>query len=104
MDMIQLKGASWGWNNKALYKDADVLITRGMRMVVLGPNGCGKSTLLAALRGHLPLIEGVRRTADSLDIGVFTQDLAQDLDMDAIALDVVLDAVRKKDPTITNER
>jgi len=103
-DMIQLKDASWGWNQKPLYKHADVVIERGMRMVVLGPNGCGKSTLLAALRGHLPLIDGTRRTADSLDIGVFTQDLAQDLDMNVVALDLVLDTVRRKDPTISNER
>jgi len=54
--------------------------------------------------GHLPLIDGTRRTADSLDIGVFTQDLAQDLDMNVVALDLVLDTVRRKDPTISNER
>lgn len=103
-DMIQLKDASWGWNNKALYKNTDVQIERDMRMVVLGPNGCGKSTLLAALSGRLPLIDGTRRTAESLDIGVFTQDLAQDLDLEAVALDVVLETVRRKDPTITNQR
>jgi Trk K+ transport system NAD-binding subunit len=34
--MIQLKGAAWGWNNQILYKQADVAIERGMRMVVLG--------------------------------------------------------------------
>ena len=103
-DMIQLKAASWGWNNKRLYRNADVAIERGSRMVVLGPNGCGKSTFLAALSGRLPLIEGTRRVAESLDIGLFTQDLAQDLDLNAVALDVVLDTVRKKDATITDER
>eukprot|EP00802_Teleaulax_amphioxeia_P003533 Tamp_03536.p1 GENE.Tamp_03536~~Tamp_03536.p1 ORF type:complete len:512 (-),score=134.05 Tamp_03536:1108-2643(-) len=103
-DMIQLKAASWGWNNKRLYRNADVAIERGSRMVVLGPNGCGKSTFLAALSGRLPLIEGTRGVAESLDIGLFTQDLAQDLDLNAVALDVVLDTVRKKDATITDER
>ena len=103
-DMIQLKDASWGWNNKPLYTNTDVQVIRDMRMVVLGPNGCGKSTLLAALSGRLPLIDGTRRTAESLDIGVFTQDLAQDLDLEAVALDMVLETVRRKDATITNQR
>jgi ATP-binding cassette subfamily F protein 3 len=102
--MIQLKGASWGWNNQILYKQADVAIERGMRMVVLGPNGCGKSTFLAALSGKLPLIEGKRNIAESLDIGLFTQDLAQDLDLNAVALDLVMEVVQKKDPTINTER
>ena len=130
-DMITLKGATWGWNNQALYKDANIVIERGMRLVILGPNGCGKSTLLAALSGRLPLMAGSRSLAESLEMGVFTQDLAQvrrlhavfgfengrivsdcrpirclaqDLDMDAVALDVVLEHVRHKDATITNER
>jgi len=103
-DMIELKGASWGWNDKALYSGANVMIERGMRMVILGPNGCGKSTMLAALSGKLPLMEGTRTLAESLEMGVFTQDLAQDLDMDGVAMDVVLEKVREKDPTINNER
>jgi len=103
-DMIELKSAAWGWNDKALYSGANVKIERGMRMVVLGPNGCGKSTLLAALSGKLPLQQGTRTLAESLEMGVFTQDLAQDLDMTGVAMDVVLEKVREKDPTINNER
>ena len=103
-DMILLRSAAFGWNSQALYSDTDVAIERGMRLVVLGANGCGKSTLLAALSGRLPLLRGERRTADSLDIGLFTQDLAQDLDLEAVALDTVLDTVRRKDATITSER
>ena len=103
-DMITLAAASWGWNDSPLYTDASIKIERGMRLVVLGPNGCGKSTLLAALSGRLPLLAGTRCVAERLEMGVFTQDLAQDLDMNAVAMDLVLEKVRAKDDSITNER
>ena len=41
---------------------------------------------------------------DLIDTGLFTQDLAQDLDLNAVALDLVMDVVQKKDPTINTER
>jgi ATPase subunit of ABC transporter with duplicated ATPase domains len=39
----------------------------------------GKSTLLSALSGRLVPIDGLRTEGDGLELGVFTQDLAQDL-------------------------
>ena len=39
----------------------------------------GKSTLLSALSGRLMPIDGSRTEGDGLELGVFTQDLAQDL-------------------------
>lgn len=54
----------------------------------------GKSTLLAALRGTLPLLAGERIENDLLRLGVFTQDLAQELDVSARAIDLVTDYAR----------
>ena len=39
----------------------------------------GKSTLLSALSGRLLPVGGSRIEGDGLELGVFTQDLAQDL-------------------------
>lgn len=39
----------------------------------------GKSTLLSALSGKLSPKDGSRIEGDGLELGVFTQDLAQDL-------------------------
>lgn len=104
MRMITLAGAAWGWNGRPLYSGCSVEVERGMRLAILGPNGCGKSTLLAALSGRLPLLEGKRETAEHLEMGVFTQDLAQELPLDAVALDVVLKHAQAKDMTINAER
>jgi ATPase subunit of ABC transporter with duplicated ATPase domains len=50
------------------------------------------------------LTSGKRLLGDGLELGTFTQDLAQDLDQTSSAVDVVLSNVRKKDPMISNER
>ena len=63
----------------------------------------GKSTLLSALSGRLSPLVGTRSEGDGLELGIFTQDLAQDLDQDSIATDVVTEKVRLKDPTISDE-
>ena len=62
-------------------------IERGMRLVVRGPNGAGKSTLVKALAGTLDIRQGERLVDDRLQIGVFAQDLAQELPLDVTALD-----------------
>jgi ATP-binding cassette subfamily F protein 3 len=119
--LLELKGCTLAWPPKvigegelkvsddeapapSILRDCNLVITRGMRIVVRGPNGAGKSTLLSALSGRLTPIEGTRTEGDGLELGVFTQDLAQDLDQEALATEVVTRKVREKDPTISDER
>ena len=64
------------------------------------------SALLSALRGKLPLISGNRIENDKLRLGSFTQDLAQELDAQAVAMDLVLEYAREGkdgDFTISNQ-
>ena len=82
------------------HPQADFKIERGMRLVVRGPNGAGKSTLVKALAGTLPLSEGKRIEDDRLALGYFTQDLAQDLDQSRVAIELVMEEVRKYDPLL----
>jgi ABC-type multidrug transport system ATPase subunit len=49
----------------------------------------GKTTLLDTLRGTLPLLQGERVENSELRLGVFTQDLAQELDTTRRAVDLV---------------
>lgn len=105
---VALRGAAFGWPPRGGSGDeatatvpvatgVDVELTAGMRMIVRGPNGAGKSTLVKALAGALPLLEGERVTDERLKLGHFTQDLSQELDQTATALELV---VRTVDATL----
>lgn len=79
-----------------------------MKLLLRGPNGAGKSTLLKALRGNVESMiqEGTRSENEKLRLGVFTQDLAQELDKEARAVDLVTTYARTGDDgdiTVTDE-
>jgi ATPase subunit of ABC transporter with duplicated ATPase domains len=91
-------------NEPFIIKDCNLVIQRGMRIAVRGPNGAGKSTLLSALSGALAPAAGSRIESDGLALGVFTQDLAQDLDQAARAVDLVTAAGRRHDSGLSDQR
>jgi ATPase subunit of ABC transporter with duplicated ATPase domains len=128
---VELKGATFGWppressaprakrarrsddeleledidvDVKPIVRDANLAVERGMRIVVRGANGAGKSTLVKAVAGALPLIAGERRCDDRLSLGFFRQDLSQELDQEATALEVVLRGTRKDGDAMTSEK
>ena len=108
--LLSLEGVKLAWdasaatNSNFIINECNIKIERGMRMVVRGPNGAGKSTLLSALSGKLQPNVGARVEGDGLALGVFTQDLAQDLDQEATAVEVVTRHVRQQYPGLSDER
>eukprot|EP00986_Skeletonema_menzelii_P002657 scaffold743_cov145-Skeletonema_menzelii.AAC.6 len=109
-NLLVLKDATIGYNSeeKPLLENISLTIPRGMKLLLRGPNGAGKSTLLKALRGNVPSMiqQGSRIENQQLKLGVFTQDLAQELDKDARAVDLVTDYARTGadgDITISDE-
>ena len=60
--------------------------------------------MLKALAGQLTLGEGQRYADDRLELGVFAQDLAQELPQDMDAHKYVADECIRHDPTLTEER
>lgn len=103
--LLELKDASVGYSEgDALVNEVDFEIRRGMKILIRGPNGAGKSTLLHSLRGTLPLLGGERMPNNQLELGVFTQDLAQELDPEERAVDLVTSYVRSSyDVNISDE-
>jgi ATP-binding cassette subfamily F protein 3 len=92
--LLSLTGAMIGYEGKTLVSNVNLEITRGMKLLIRGPNGAGKSTALHSLRGTLPLLQGERNENPLLQLGVFTQDLAQLLDPKARAVDLVTEYAR----------
>jgi ATP-binding cassette subfamily F protein 3 len=77
-----------------LITDIEFDIQQGMKILIRGPNGAGKTTLLDTLRGKLPLLGGDRFEDTNLKLGIFTQDLAQELDPTRRAVDLVTEHAR----------
>lgn len=109
-NLLVLKDAVIGYspNDEPLLKSINLTIPRGMKLLLRGPNGAGKSTLLKALRGNnVEMIQqGTRTENEQLKLGVFTQDLAQELDKEARAIDLVTSYARTGadgDITVTDE-
>ena len=89
-ELLVLKNTDIGYEEGApLLTNISLKVKRGMKLILRGPNGAGKSTLMAALRGKLDLLDGERIENQKLRLGVFTQDLAQELDTSARAVDLV---------------
>jgi ATP-binding cassette, subfamily F, member 3 len=88
--LLSLHDADLGYKTgQPLVKGVSIEVSKGMKVLIRGPNGSGKSTLLHSIRGSLPLLSGERHENPKLSLGMFTQDLAQELDPMAVALDIV---------------
>ncbi len=58
---------------RLIVRDLDLIIQRGDRLGILGPNGCGKSTLLKLLLEDLTPDAGTVKTGTGLNLAYFDQ-------------------------------
>lgn len=76
-----------------LLQTGEILVQRGQRIAMLGPNGSGKTTFLRTILGEVQPLAGKLRIGASVRIGYLPQ--TQDwLDAEKTVLDHVLDASR----------
>lgn len=66
-------GVSKSIDGKNIIRDLDLIILRGDRVGILGPNGCGKSTLLKLLLEELTPDAGSLKTGTKLQVAYFDQ-------------------------------
>jgi ATP-binding cassette subfamily F protein 3 len=74
--VLEATGLAATRGSQVLFRDLDLLVRRGDRIGIVGPNGCGKSTLLGLLAGRgLPQDRGRVRRGTGLCDGFFDQHL-----------------------------
>lgn len=52
-DIVRINGLSKSYGGRILFKDADLHVTQGERVALIGPNGSGKTTFLKVLLGEV---------------------------------------------------
>ncbi|CAM3063802.1 ATP-binding cassette domain-containing protein [Acinetobacter celticus] len=81
--LLELENADIGYGDKLIVTNVDLQITPTSRIGLLGMNGAGKSTLIKSLVGDLPLMQGLRKDSELLNIGYFAQHQMDALDGNA---------------------
>ena len=76
------------FGDKVILKPMDLVVGRGDRIGLIGPNGCGKSTFLKILLGQLTPNQGRVRQGTKLEIAYFDQ-LRDQLDPEKTVADNV---------------
>jgi ATPase subunit of ABC transporter with duplicated ATPase domains len=93
-DVLTIDRVSKAYGDKRVLEGVSMVMRRGERVAILGPNGLGKSTLLKIATGNLEADAGSVTWGYEARVGYFPQDHREVLaDSDATAVDVVWSAV-----------
>ncbi len=90
--VIDLQKIGQSYGEKRIYKDLDLTVERGDKIVLVGPNGAGKTTLLKILAGELKIDGGKREPGYATKIGYYSQHRAATLNEYNTVLDEVMGA------------
>jgi ATPase subunit of ABC transporter with duplicated ATPase domains len=93
-DVLTIDGVSKAYGDKKVLEGVSLVVRRGERLAIIGPNGLGKSTLLKIATGNLEADRGKVAWGYETKVGYFPQDHAEVLtDPTATPLDVVWSVV-----------
>lgn len=71
--VVKLEDISYQIQDRYLIKDFSLIVCRGDKIALIGPNGIGKSTLLKILLGELSPQKGTVKLGTNLQVGYFDQ-------------------------------
>ena len=93
-DVLAVEHVSKSYGEKRVLRDVSLVVRRGERVAIIGPNGLGKSTLLKIATGNLAPDSGKASFGYEARVGYFAQD-HRDLLLDPAAtpLSVIWDTI-----------
>lgn len=89
--VVELEDVWFGYGTGYVLKDVRLVLQRGDKIAVVGPNGCGKSTLLKLLAGELSPLKGYRKVGYGVKIAYFSQHQIQGLNPQKTVLEELMD-------------
>ena len=84
--LLRAEDMGFGYGDKTLFQNVDLVLRAGARIALLGPNGAGKSTLIKLLVGELQPTAGTLEITPDIRIGYFAQHQLENLDSSATPL------------------
>ena len=91
LKVVKFEHIQQAYGDHVVYRDLNLEVERGQRIVLVGPNGAGKSTLLKILAGVVPIQAGVRELGSNVTAGYFAQNRTDVLRTEATVLDNVME-------------
>jgi ATPase subunit of ABC transporter with duplicated ATPase domains len=79
-DVLKVKGITKAFDDNVVLRGVDLVLQRGDRLAIMGPNGIGKSTLLKIIMGELAPDEGEVEWGYETHPGYFAQDHREQFD------------------------
>ena len=74
-DVMSIKNLCFSYpSSPALLSNVNIVVKRGDRLFIVGPNGCGKSTLIKLLMGKLNATSGYIDVGYNVNVGYYDQE------------------------------
>ena len=88
--VLDIKGMDKHYGDKIIFDNLEVVLGRGEKIALLGPNGVGKSTLIKAVTKEINY-DGSLEFGHNVTIGYFAQDSAEKLNSEKTVFETIDD-------------
>ena len=79
-NIIEFRDVGFGYTNaEPIYKNLNISLDMGSRMILVGPNGCGKTTFFKLINNTIQPSDGYILSDDRLRVGYYNQQIVDNL-------------------------